>query len=162
MRHLTIITTAILAAALLLSGCGEGRAIPDAVPPLSDGDASCCHEWDAQVLAEQGCIAQGVALRRCTKCGAEEVDISEPLGHQWKTEATVEGTCLWPSMLTESCVRCGDSHTEQGGMGGHEWQDVLYLDEETGDAVSRMNCALCGVWKDMKEGGAAHEEEQAP
>ena len=106
------------------------------------------HEWsDWEIEEEPTCTHEGLRVRYCEICGAEQEDTIDKLDHEYgKWTVTREPTCTHEGERTRTCEVCGHEQTQTLDKLDHEygkWTVVREADCQHEGERTRT-CKVCG------------------
>lgn len=127
--------------------CGAVLAAQETVAKLP-------HDYEASVIAEATCTADGEKKFVCATCGDTYTETIPATGHSFGEWTVVESpTCTEGGVEQRACAACG--YTESRGMdaAGHDWAAEYTVDRAatcTEDGSRSIHCANCDAVKDAE------------
>lgn len=111
-------------------------------------DSTHVHQYaDSDVVKEATCTSEGYKLKKCSKCGAEEMERIGKKDHTWVQSKHQDATCVEGGYTEYKCSACGETKRDEiSATGKHHFTVVkeVVTPTYTSEGYTIYKCANCG------------------
>ena len=115
--------------------------------------SSCSHKYATETLKAATCMAEGISLESCSKCGLVNHSTLAVTDHSY-SQVVTEKTCYADGYTTHTCTVCGDSYVDDFVPAGHNWDNASCTEPKT--------CSVCGKTEGAASGHSYRSTVIAP
>ena len=106
------------------------------------------HEYaDSQTVKEATCTSEGYKLKKCSKCGAEEMERIGKKDHTWVQSKHQDATCVEDGYTEYKCSACGETKRDNiiSATGEHHFTVVkeVVAPTYTSEGYTIYKCETC-------------------
>ena len=105
------------------------------------------HEYaDSQTVKEATCTSEGYKLKKCSKCGAEEMERIGKKDHTWVQSKHQDATCVAGGYTEYKCSACGETKRDEiSATGEHHFTVVkeVVAPTYTSEGYTIYKCETC-------------------
>ena len=106
------------------------------------------HEYaDSQTVKEATCTSEGYKLKKCSKCGVEELERIAQKAHNWVESGHKDATCTEDGYTEYKCSACGETKRDKiPATGEHHFTVVaeVVAPTYTSEGYTIYKCETCG------------------
>ena len=110
-------------------------------------DSGHVHEYaDSQTVKEATCTSEGYKLKKCSKCGVEELERIAPKAHNWVESGHKDATCTEDGYTEYKCSACGETKRDKiPATGEHHFTVVaeVVAPTYTSEGYTIYRCETC-------------------
>ena len=114
-------------------------------------DSGHVHQYtDSDVVKEATCTSEGYKLKKCSKCGAEEMERIGKKDHTWVQSKHQDATCVAGGYTEYKCSACGETKRDEiSATGEHHFTVVkeVVAPTYTSEGYTIYKCETCGETK---------------
>ena len=111
-------------------------------------DSGHVHQYtDSDVVKEATCTSEGYKLKKCSKCGAEEMERIGKKDHTWVQSKHQDATCVAGGYTEYKCSACGETKRDEiSATGEHHFTVVkeVVAPTYTSEGYTIYKCETCG------------------
>ena len=125
---------------------GNDKNVTGTVNKVESGHV---HEYaDSQTVKEATCTSEGYKLKKCSKCGAEELEhiAIDPEAHNWVESGHKDATCTEGGYTEYKCSACGETKRDEiSATGEHHFTVVkeVVAPTYTSEGYTIYKCETC-------------------
>ena len=105
------------------------------------------HEYaDSQTVKEATCTSEGYKLKKCSKCGVEELERIAQKAHNWVESGHKDATCTEDGYTEYKCSACGETKRDKiPATGEHHFTVVaeVVAPTYTSEGYTIYKCETC-------------------
>ena len=105
------------------------------------------HEYaDSQTVKEATCTSEGYKLKKCSKCGVEELERIAQKAHNWVESEHKDATCTESGYTEYKCSACGETKRDEiSATGEHHFTVVkeVVAPTYTSEGYTIYKCETC-------------------
>ena len=105
------------------------------------------HEYaDSQTVKEATCTSEGYKLKKCSKCGVEELERIAQKAHNWVESEHKDATCTESGYTEYKCSACGETKRDEiSATGEHHFTVVkeVVAPTYTSEGYTIYKCEIC-------------------
>ena len=105
------------------------------------------HEYaDSQTVKEATCTSEGYKLKKCSKCGVEELERIAQKAHNWVESGHKDATCTEDGYTEYKCSACGETKRDEiSATGEHHFTVVkeVVAPTYTSEGYTIYKCETC-------------------
>ena len=105
------------------------------------------HQYsDSQVMKEATCTSEGYKLKKCSKCGVEELERIAQKAHNWVESGHKDATCTEDGYTEYKCSACGETKRDEiPATGEHHFTVVakVVAPTYTSEGYTIYKCETC-------------------
>ena len=105
------------------------------------------HQYaDSDVVKEATCTSEGYKLKKCSKCGAEEMERIGKKDHTWVQSKHQDATCVEGGYTEYKCSACGETKRDEiSATGKHHFTVVkeVVAPTYTSEGYTIYKCETC-------------------
>ena len=105
------------------------------------------HEYaDSQTVKEATCTSEGYKLKKCSKCGVEELERIAQKAHNWVESGHKDATCTEDGYTEYKCSACGETKRDKiPATGEHHFTVVaeVVAPTYTSEGYTIYRCETC-------------------
>ena len=105
------------------------------------------HQYsDSQVMKEATCTSEGYKLKKCSKCGVEELERIAQKAHNWVESGHKDATCTEDGYTEYKCSACGETKRDKiPATGEHHFTVVkeVVAPTYTSEGYTIYKCETC-------------------
>ena len=105
------------------------------------------HEYaDSQTVKEATCTSEGYKLKKCSKCGVEELERIAQKAHNWVESGHKDATCVEDGYTEYKCSACGETKRDEiSATGEHHFTVVkeVVAPTYTSEGYTIYKCETC-------------------
>lgn len=105
------------------------------------------HEYaDSQTVKEVTCTSEGYKLKKCSKCGVEELERIAQKAHNWVESEHKDATCTESGYTEYKCSACGETKRDEiSATGEHHFTVVkeVVAPTYTSEGYTIYKCETC-------------------
>ena len=105
------------------------------------------HEYaDSQTVKEATCTSEGYKLKKCSKCGVEELERIAQKAHNWVESEHKDATCTEDGYTEYKCSACGETKRDEiSATGEHHFTVVkeVVAPTYTSEGYTIYKCETC-------------------
>ena len=110
-------------------------------------DSTHVHQYaDSDVVKEATCTSEGYKLKKCSKCGAEEMERIGKKDHTWVQSKHQDATCVEGGYTEYKCSACGETKRDEiSATGKHHFTVVkeVVTPTYTSEGYTIYKCETC-------------------
>ena len=110
-------------------------------------DSGHVHQYtDSDVVKEATCTSEGYKLKKCSKCGAEEMERIGKKDHTWVQSKHQDATCVAGGYTEYKCSACGETKRDEiSATGEHHFTVVkeVVAPTYTSEGYTIYKCETC-------------------
>ena len=110
-------------------------------------DSGHVHQYtDSDVVKEATCTSEGYKLKKCSKCGAEEMERIGKKDHTWVQSKHQDATCVEGGYTEYKCSACGETKRDEiSATGEHHFTVVkeVVAPTYTSEGYTIYKCETC-------------------
>lgn len=110
-------------------------------------DSTHVHQYaDSDVVKEATCTSEGYKLKKCSKCGAEEMERIGKKDHTWVQSKHKDATCTEDGYTEYKCSACGETKRDEiSATGKHHFTVVkeVVTPTYTSEGYTIYKCETC-------------------
>lgn len=110
-------------------------------------DSGHVHEYaDSQTVKEATCTSEGYKLKKCSKCGVEELERIAQKAHNWVESGHKDATCTEDGYTEYKCSACGETKRDKiPATGEHHFTVVaeVVAPTYTSEGYTIYRCETC-------------------
>ena len=110
-------------------------------------DSTHVHQYaDSDVVKEATCTSEGYKLKKCSKCGAEEMERIGKKDHTWVQSKHQDATCVEGGYTEYKCSACGETKRDEiSATGKHHFTVVkeVVAPTYTSEGYTIYKCETC-------------------
>lgn len=110
-------------------------------------DSGHVHEYaDSQTVKEATCTSEGYKLKKCSKCGVEELERIAQKAHNWVESGHKDATCTEDGYTEYKCAACGETKRDKiPATGEHHFTVVaeVVAPTYTSEGYTIYKCETC-------------------
>lgn len=110
-------------------------------------DSGHVHQYtDSDVVKEATCTSEGYKLKKCSKCGAEEMERIGKKDHTWVQSKHQDATCVEGGYTEYKCSACGETKRDEiSATGDHHFTVVkeVVAPTYTSEGYTIYKCETC-------------------
>ena len=110
-------------------------------------DSGHVHEYaDSQTVKEATCTSEGYKLKKCSKCGVEELERIAQKAHNWVESGHKDATCTEDGYTEYKCSACGETKRDKiPATGEHHFTVVaeVVAPTYTSEGYTIYKCETC-------------------
>ena len=111
-------------------------------------DSTHVHQYaDSDVVKEATCTSEGYKLKKCSKCGAEEMERIGKKDHTWVQSKHQDATCVEGGYTEYKCSACGETKRDNiiSATGEHHFTVVkeVVAPTYTSEGYTIYKCETC-------------------
>ena len=110
-------------------------------------DSTHVHQYaDSDVVKEATCTSEGYKLKKCSKCGAEEMERIGKKDHTWVQSKHQDATCVEGGYTEYKCSACGETKRDEiSATGEHHFTVVkeVVAPTYTSEGYTIYKCETC-------------------
>ena len=110
-------------------------------------DSGHVHQYtDSDVVKEATCTSEGYKLKKCSKCGAEEIERIGKKDHTWVQSKHQDATCVEGGYTEYKCSACGETKRDEiSATGEHHFTVVkeVVAPTYTSEGYTIYKCETC-------------------
>ena len=110
-------------------------------------DSGHVHQYtDSDVVKEATCTSEGYKLKKCSKCGAEEMERIAQKAHNWVESGHKDATCTEDGYTEYKCSACGETKRDKiPATGEHHFTVVkeVVAPTYTSEGYTIYKCETC-------------------
>ena len=110
-------------------------------------DSGHVHQYtDSDVVKEATCTSEGYKLKKCSKCGAEEIERIGKKDHTWVQSKHQDATCTEDGYTEYKCSACGETKRDEiSATGEHHFTVVkeVVAPTYTSEGYTIYKCETC-------------------
>lgn len=111
-------------------------------------DSGHVHQYtDSDVVKEATCTSEGYKLKKCSKCGVEELERIAQKAHNWVESGHKDATCTEDGYTEYKCSACGETKRDEiSATGEHHFTVVkeVVAPTYTSEGYTIYKCETCG------------------
>ena len=124
---------------------GNDKNVIGTVTPVESDHV---HEYaDSQTVKEATCTSEGYKLKKCSKCGVEELERIAQKAHNWVESGHKDATCTEDGYTEYKCSACGETKRDKiPATGEHHFTVVaeVVAPTYTSEGYTIYKCETCG------------------
>ena len=110
-------------------------------------DSNHVHQYsDGDIVKEATCTSEGYKLKKCSKCGAEEMERIGKKDHTWVQSKHQDATCVEGGYTEYKCSACGETKRDEiSATGKHHFTVVkeVVAPTYTSEGYTIYKCETC-------------------
>ena len=110
-------------------------------------DSGHVHQYtDSQTVKEATCTSEGYKLKKCSKCGVEELERIAQKAHNWVESEHKDATCTESGYTEYKCSACGETKRDEiSATGEHHFTVVkeVVAPTYTSEGYTIYKCETC-------------------
>ena len=110
-------------------------------------DSTHVHQYaDSDIVKEATCTSEGYKLKKCSKCGAEEMERIGKKDHTWVQSKHQDATCVEGGYTEYKCSACGETKRDEiSATGKHHFTVVkeVVAPTYTSEGYTIYKCETC-------------------
>ena len=127
------------------AAAGNDKDLPSSVTKV---DSDHVHEYaDSQTVKEATCTSEGYKLKKCSKCGAEELERIAQKAHNWVESGHKDATCTEDGYTEYKCSACGETKRDNiiSATGEHHFTEFVeeVAPTYTSEGYTIYKCETC-------------------
>ena len=123
---------------------GNDKNVIGTVTPVESDHV---HEYaDSQTVKEATCTSEGYKLKKCSKCGVEELERIAQKAHNWVESGHKDATCTEDGYTEYKCSACGETKRDKiPATGEHHFTVVakVVAPTYTSEGYTIYKCETC-------------------
>ena len=124
---------------------GNDKNVTGTVTPVESDHV---HEYaDSQTVKEATCTSEGYKLKKCSKCGVEELERIAQKAHNWVESGHKDATCTEDGYTEYKCSACGETKRDNiiSATGEHHFTVVkeVVAPTYTSEGYTIYKCETC-------------------
>ena len=123
---------------------GNDKNVIGTVTPVESDHV---HEYaDSQTVKEATCTSEGYKLKKCSKCGVEELERIAQKAHNWVESGHKDATCTEDGYTEYKCSACGETKRDKiPATGEHHFTVVaeVVAPTYTSEGYTIYRCETC-------------------
>ena len=123
---------------------GNDKNVIGTVTPVESDHV---HEYaDSQTVKEATCTSEGYKLKKCSKCGVEELERIAQKAHNWVESGHKDATCTEDGYTEYKCSACGETKRDKiPATGEHHFTVVVKVvaPTYTSEGYTIYKCETC-------------------
>lgn len=123
---------------------GNDKNVIGTVTPVESDHV---HEYaDSQTVKEATCTSEGYKLKKCSKCGVEELERIAQKAHNWVESGHKDATCTEDGYTEYKCSACGETKRDEiSATGEHHFTVVkeVVAPTYTSEGYTIYKCETC-------------------
>ena len=123
---------------------GNDKNVIGTVTPVESDHV---HEYaDSQTVKEATCTSEGYKLKKCSKCGVEELERIAQKAHNWVESGHKDATCTEDGYTEYKCSACGETKRDEiPATGEHHFTVVakVVAPTYTSEGYTIYKCETC-------------------